>query len=50
MPENMNEADAVVLTEDSSLADVLRAIIALEDGKTVKVLKCPNLKSKKKED
>jgi hypothetical protein len=34
---------AIIITEDSSIADLLRAVIAREEGKTVKFLKRPSL-------
>lgn len=43
MDEQKNTSDsAIILTEDSSLADILRALIAKEDGRTVKVLRRPS--------
>jgi hypothetical protein len=35
----LSESDVIILTEDCSLADLLRALIAKEEGKTVKVVR-----------
>lgn len=37
--KNTSESDIIILTEDCSMADLLRAIVAKADGKTVKVVK-----------
>jgi hypothetical protein len=44
MDEQKNTSEsAIIVTEDSSLADLLRALIAKEEGRTVKVLRRPSL-------
>jgi hypothetical protein len=35
----MSESEVIILTEDCSLADLLRAVIAREEGKKIKFVK-----------
>lgn len=41
--KNTSESNIIVLSEDCSMADLLRAVVAKAEGKTVKVLRRPSL-------
>jgi hypothetical protein len=35
----LSDSEVIIITDDSSLADLLRALIAKEEGKTVKIVR-----------